>query len=142
MLPFKEDGFFWFTFSGEISLVRLAQAHERFVQHPDYVPGIDELLDFSQTSISHMKKPEIDMVRQYLIDRALNDEARFVMVVNTQAEFGLGRMISVLLEDVAPVDRRAFYELHDALEWLRPGRSEALLEARAQKLAEIQAEDT
>ncbi len=128
MVPFKAEGFFWITFTGDMSLGRLAKAHASYTQHPDYVPGIDELLDFSQTSIRHMKKAEIDMIKQYVMERPEGHNNRSVLVVGTDVEYGLARMMGALLEEAAPVDRKVCYEVRDALEWLRPGQAAALLE--------------
>lgn len=141
MMPFKDEGFFWITFTGDMSLGRLAKAHASFTDHPDYTPGVDELLDFSQTSIKHMKKAEIDMIKQYVMERPEGHHNKSVLVVGTDAEYGLARMMGALLDEAAPVDRKVCYEVRDALEWLRPGKANELLRVFAARQASAPSAD-
>ena len=38
-------------------------------------------------------------------------------------------MMSALLDRDVPMDRRVFYSVHEALDWLRPGQVDELLAA-------------
>lgn len=127
MVPFKDHGFFWITFFGELGIGRLAKAHQQFIEHPDYQPGIDELLDFSQTSIAQITRQNIEMIRNYMRERTTRHHCRSAMVINSELEFGLGRMLGGMLSQEAPVDRGIFYSVSEALEWLYPGQSEELM---------------
>lgn len=129
MVPLVSHGFFWVTFTGEVGIGRLAQAHDAFTSHPDYDPGIDELLDFTDTSIGQMTKNEIEMIRQYMVGRPSRHNSKSVIVVKTQLEYGLSRMMSALLDRDVPMDRRVFYSVREALDWLRPGQVDELLAA-------------
>ena len=134
MVPFKSSGFFWVTFTGRVSLGRLGRAHEAFTSHPDYGPGIDELLDFSNSSIKRMTKPEIEMVRQFMVQRPDRHHCMSVMVVNSEVEYGLGRMMGGLIDHDAPVERRMAYSVREALDWLRPGQADELIAQHQQAL--------
>lgn len=127
LTPFPKDDFFWITFSGELGLGRLAKAHSVFTSHPDYRPGIDELLDFRETTLKDITRSDIEQIRLYVRDRTDRHHCKSIIVVNTELEYGLGRMLGGHLSVEAPVERGLAYSLEDALEWLRPGESERLL---------------
>ena len=129
MVPLKSHGFFWVTFTGEVGVGRLARAHDAFTSHPDYAPGIDELLDFTDTSIKQMTKKEIELIRRYMATQSSRHHSKSVIVVNTQLEYGLGRMMNPLLDRDVPMDRHMSYSLREALDWLRPGQVDELLAA-------------
>lgn len=87
---------------------------------------IDELLDFTNASIKNLTTEEIERIRFALVNRPERHNSRSVMVVNSQVEYGLGRMFGSYMEPDVPVDRYICYSIEDALEWLRPGQTDAL----------------
>ena len=131
MVPFRDEGFFWVTFHGRCGLTQLQKAHEMYMNHPFYRPGQDELLDFSNTSIERLTTRGIEMIRHYLLARPESQVGRSVMVVGTEREYGLARMMDGWLEPDVPVDRWVCYTVEEGLEWLRPGRGEHLLARHA-----------
>ena len=84
------DGFFWVTFAGELTLGRLTRAHEEFTSHPDYRVGVDELLDFSQSTIRNMTNADIQTIRNYVLQGTDARPGKNVIVVNSKVEYGLG----------------------------------------------------
>ena len=128
IVPFVDYGFMWVTFSGPIGMGRLGKAHEQFLQHPDFKPGIDELLDFSAASLEQLGRSDFEQLRLYMRDQTDRHGSRSVLVVNTRLEYGLIRMMDGMLATEAPVDRALFYTLPEALEWLHPGKSDLLLD--------------
>ena len=129
ILPILSHDFFWITFGGEVSLGRLGNAHDAFTSHPEYKLGIDELLDFTATSIAQMTIKDIELIRQYMVGQPGRQNSKSVIVVNTQVEFGLARMMGGSIALDVPADRWTCYSLRDALDWLRPGQSDGLLNA-------------
>ena len=127
MTPMPEEGYFWITFRGELGLGRLAKAHAEFTSHPDYTPGIDELLDFRETTLRDITRHDIEQIRLFVRDRTDRHHCKSVIVVNTELEYGLGRMLGGRLSAEAPVERGLAYSIEEALEWLRPGESARLL---------------
>jgi hypothetical protein len=121
--------FFWVTFTGEVSMGRLVKAHDAFTSHPEYGPGIDELLDFTASSIAQMTTKDIELIRQYMVGKPDRHNSKSVIVVNTQMEFGLGRMMGGSIALDVPVERWICYSLRDALDWLRPGHTDELLKS-------------
>lgn len=134
MVSLKSHGFFWVTFTGEVGMGRLARAHEAFTSHPDYVAGVDELLDFSHTSIKQMTKKEIEMIRQFMAERPDRHNCMSVIVVNSRLEYGLGRMMGGSIDQDVPAERHMAYSLREALDWLRPGQVDELLAMHQQAL--------
>lgn len=135
-VSFASHGFFWVTFRGELSLGRLTRAHQEFTSHPDYFVGVDELLDFSDTTIEHLSSPDIARIRDYALRQTDARPGKNVIVVSTKLEYGLGRMIAGGMGQDVPEQRQICFSLHDALEWLRPGQADALLEAHRQKASD------
>ncbi len=127
LVPFEAEDFLWVTFKGEMSLSRLTRAHEAFMAHPTFHPGIDELLDFSQTTLRHTSAEDAKLIRQYVIAKPESLANKSVWVVNTQLEYGLGRMIAGMLGKDVHIERQICFSNSDALEWLRPGKAASLL---------------
>ncbi|MEM1434950.1 MAG: hypothetical protein AAGG11_12895 [Pseudomonadota bacterium] len=126
LVPLTDAKLFWVTFSGPLSLGRLTRAHQLYLRHPAYVSGMDELLDFSGTSLSSLKKPQLDLLRQYMLAQPEIVLGRTAMVVNTELEYGIGRMVSAMVEFDVPLQRFVSRSVADALEWLRPGEGDQL----------------
>ena len=127
MIPFTDHGFFWITFFGELRIGRLAQAHQEFTDHSDYRLCINELVDFSQTSIEQIARQNIEVIRNYMRERVIRHHCRSATVISSELEFGLGRMMGGMLSQEAPIDRGIFYSVPETLEWLCPGQSEELV---------------
>lgn len=136
IVPFADHGFMWVTFSGPIDMGRLGRAYQQFLQHPDFEPGIDELLDFSAASLDKLGRADFEQLRMYMRDQTDRHDSRSVLVVSTRLEYGLVRMMDGMLAAEAPADRAQFYTLPEALEWLHPGKSDLLLAEYSRRLAE------
>lgn len=129
IVAFPSDGFFWITFRGELTLDRMTRAHQEFTSHPDYYVGVDELLDFSQSTIRNMTSADVRTIRNYVLQSTEARPGRNVIVVNTKVEYGLGRMIAGHLGKDVPTERQICFSVREALEWLRPRQADALLES-------------
>jgi len=139
MVPFKDDGFFWITFYGDFSIGSLGRAYEAFRSHPDYVPGTDELADFSQGSIENLSRDDVERIRQYMAGTSEQHHCKSVLVVGTTVEYGVGRMLTLTLERDAPVNRFVARTIREGVEWMRPGRADELMEAHSKALLELEA---
>ena len=124
---YPQHNFYWATFGGDLSLRDLAQAHQKLLSQPNFDPSFDELLDFSNASIKQLGKKEIGEIRRYMQGKTDLHHNRSVIVVNSQLEFGLGRMMGALMDQDVPVDRWICYSVEEALEWLRPTFANDLL---------------
>jgi hypothetical protein len=129
MVPLKEQGFFWVTFTGQISMDNLGRAHRDFTHHPDYAPHIDELLDFRNASIGQLTKSEIEIIRQTMRQLPDRHDSKSAIVVSSQLDYGIGRIMGAQLDRDIPVERAMFYSIEEALEWLHPGQASELIEA-------------
>ncbi len=124
LVPLPEFGLFWIVFSGRVSMGKLGAAHDVFTAHPEYVDGIDELLDFRATSVSDLTQKEIDMVRLFMREQPSRHNSRSAVLVGSQLEFGLMRMMGANLDVDVPMSRGVFYSVDEALAWLRPGEAD------------------
>ena len=86
--------------------------------------GIDELLDFRATSVSDLTQKEIDMVRLFMREQPSRHNSRSAVLVGSQLEFGLMRMMGANLDVEVPMSRGVFYSVDEALDWLRPGEAD------------------
>ncbi len=134
MVPMPGYGFFWITFSGEITVERLGAAHAEFRRHPAFEPGVDELLDFSGTSINLLSQQDIVLIRRFMKERTDRHHIKSAIVVGSAVDYGVGRMFGTLVEvdEEVPVSYHACRSVREALEWLRPGQEDELLAAYAE----------
>ena len=137
LVPFPEDDFLWVTFSGELSLGRLTRAHQAYMAHPEFRAGIDELLDFTQSTLEHTSPDDLRFIRRYVIDNPQSDARKAALVVNTTLEYGLGRMLTGLIGKSHDVDRKICFSAGEALQWLRPDRADDLLKIHQSSIPEI-----
>ena len=72
------------------------------------------------------------MIRNYLREIPIRHHCRSVMVISSELEFGLGRMLDGMLSQEVPVDRGIFISVPEALEWLCPGQSKELMNLHEQ----------
>jgi hypothetical protein len=108
---------------------RLARAYGALRNHPAYVPGIDELVDFTKTSVKDLSQSEIELIREYMVAAPEQHGCKSAIIVNTKVEYGLTRMMGLTLDTDVPADRFVCYSVREALEWLRPGRADELMAA-------------
>ena len=134
MVALPRHGFFWITFLGEVTAERLGTAHGEFTRHAEFVPGIDELLDFSRTSIKLLSQKDIAQIRRFMGERRDRHHIKSAIVVGSKVDYGVGRMFGSLVDVDAdvPVEYRACQSLREALEWLRPGQVDQLIAAYAE----------
>ncbi len=124
-----EQDFFWATYTGDVTLRDLTRAHEDFKAHPSYASNLDELLDFSRCSFDTLSTKQVEIMRLYLLDQPARDNSKSSIIVGTELEFGLARMLSAIISDVAPVTRGVFYTPEDALAWMRPDQADEITAA-------------
>ncbi len=127
IVPITGHNLFWITFYDRFTMKEITRAHDEFTRHEEYVPRIDELLDFSSSSLSELNQKSIDIFRTLMKEQASRHDSRSAIVVNTELEYGLSRMLGSNLDSDAPVDRGIFYNIEDALAWLRPGETEEIM---------------
>lgn len=141
MVPLPAYGLFWITFSGEVTAGRLAKAHAEFTRHPDYEPSVDELLDFSDTSINLLSQKDIAQMRVFMRGRPDRHHIRSAIVVGSKVDYGVGRMFGTLVEVDAelPVEYRTCHLIREAVEWLRPGQEDELIAAHAEAGGDVDA---
>jgi hypothetical protein len=67
------------------------------------------------------------MIRRFMVEQPDRHHCKSAIVVSSQLEYGLGRMMGATLDMDAPVDRLVCYSVREALDWLRPGEVDELL---------------
>jgi hypothetical protein len=127
MVPITGHNLFWVTFYGRFTIKEISCAHDEFTRHEEFVQGIDELLDFSSSSLVKLNQKTMDIIRTFMKEQTDRHDSRSAIVVNTELEYGLSRMLGANLDRDAPVDRGVFYNIEDALAWLRPGETEEIM---------------
>lgn len=132
-----EYGFFWNSAYGTPTLRDVFYSRQAFINHPEYHKDVTELVDMRHSDISAMNRQSINHIVDFTQQETTDVQNRSVLVVNTQLEFGLSRMLDANLTQSSPVERAVFYNIKEALEWLCPGQADAVLklyEARHQQL--------
>ena len=101
-------------------------ALEVFKDHPNFTPGVDELLDFTLSSLAWMSPDDVQGMRRSLQEQPERHNCKSAIVVNTKLEYGLARMMDGTMAMDVPTNRGVFYSVNEALDWLRPDRAEEL----------------
>ncbi len=125
--PFPRHGFFWCKFRGEITPQRLGQAHRAFLKHPEYKPWIDELLDFSETTVKHLSEADIEIMKNYMMKEPTRHGARSVVVANSEDERSVHSGVGQTMGADVPMERHFCSSIRDAVEWLCPDDTDELL---------------
>lgn len=132
MVPLMQHRLFWITFEGAVTAEQLGIAHAEFRRHPAYAPRIDELLDFSTTTINRLSQSDISSIRRFMKTRRDRHHIQSAIVVGSDVDYGVGRMFGSLVEadPSVPVEYGIFRDITEAVAWLRPGEAEAVIAAR------------
>jgi hypothetical protein len=135
IVSLKPNNLMWGTFYGEISVRGIAEAYSAYQEHPDFGPGVDELLDFSQASVANLRAKSFEIFRSFMSEQPERHHSMSAIVVNTALEYGLSRMMGGMLDQDVPVERGVFYSVEDAVAWLRPEQVDDVLAAHQKAIA-------
>ena len=124
--PQPSYGFFWVEFEGDFDMQRLGLAYGEFISHPDYYPGIDELLDFSKSTLEELTVEDIARLKAFTEARPELRNNKSVIVVNSALEYQLAETLKVHMQKTIPVDRHICFSVREAIEWLRPEQADEI----------------
>lgn len=116
------------TTSGDASVEDLDAMTRAIITDERYREGLAILIDHSETRWSRLTGEDARR-RIQLIERQAEQigRQRVAFVVSAVADFGVGRMMSLLLEGRAAFENQIFYSADEARSWLRePYGSETL----------------
>lgn len=116
------------TTSGDASVEDLDAMVRAILADARYRDGLAILIDHSETRWSRLTAQDARR-RAQLIERQAEEigRQRVAFVVSAAADFGVGRMLTSLIDGRADFESRIFYSADDARSWLRePYGSESL----------------
>jgi hypothetical protein len=108
------------TTSGDASVEDLDAMTRAVLAEERYREGLAILIDHSETRWSRLSAQDARR-RVQLLERQAEQigRQRVAFVVSGAADFGVGRMLTLLVEGRADIESRIFYSADDARAWLR-----------------------
>jgi len=102
---------------GEPTFNEVQRDLRRLLNHPQYRPGIDMLVDCRETEYKQLSASTIrDLARAFTKDATANRPGNLALVVRGKLGFGLARMWEFLVNVDVPV--QVFKSMEEAREWL------------------------
>jgi hypothetical protein len=108
------------TTSGDASVEDLDAMTRAVLADERYREGLGILIDHSETRWSRLTAQDARR-RVQLLERQAKQigRQRVAFVVSGAADFGVGRMLTLLVEGRADIESRIFYSAEEARSWLR-----------------------
>lgn len=116
-----EQNFIWVQGVGEMTDELVVTFFEFLLHHPDWRPGLNELVDFREASGRNLTPSAIRLVAHF--SRKESEFKRTAIVAAGQLSFGLLRMY-MTYADESPEEIRVFEEMSEALAWLEKSESD------------------
>jgi hypothetical protein len=114
------------TTSGRVTIEELDGWAQEVLADPRYRPGLRVLVDHRGSLWDHLTPDDLRR-RSELVARDAErigpHRNQIAMVASRPVDYGLGRMLEMMIEARTDVDFQVFYDIDDARAWLREGRS-------------------
>ena len=88
------------TFSGEVDDADILSLRSLLAAHPDFDPGLSEILDFSGVTAANLSINALQFVS--MRDSILSPTSMHIVVARRDFIFGLGRMMQAYAQDTRP----------------------------------------
>jgi hypothetical protein len=115
------QGYFTSKYSGKITDQEVMDSWEKFLNGPDWRPGLNELADLSEADISEITSEVIkelaDYTREFYKGRGL-DYVKAAIYAPKQVLYGLSRMY-VSWTGETPEEIGLFEDIEEAKAWLK-----------------------
>jgi len=114
------------TVNGELSADAVLAARHELITHPDYRPGMNELWDLSEATLSNLSATELsNLINRIQTDSdAYSGHYKVAVVVPQDFGYGVARQFQALSDEAVSFALVPFRRADEAWEWLRPGRIE------------------
>lgn len=102
---------------GEITLYQ-----KKLVEHPDWKPGINILVDHTDLITTNLTFQEIQAISKSIAAFAKElGDGRLALVVRTMMGYGLARMWQILTSELSNLNIKIFRSLEHAKQWVEIG---------------------
>ncbi len=113
-----ECGLATVTVQGELNEEGVRGFFDAVFRHPDFKPGMDVLADARDASMDLSAAAMARLIDFFKRNRDRRGLGNDVIVVGSDADYGVGRMIEAYSEDPLPYDVRVFRSMREGLQWL------------------------
>ena len=88
------------------------------LRHPDFVPGMHVLADVRDASMDLSAAAMARLIDFFKRNRGRRGLGNDVIVVGSDVDYGVGRMIEAYTAEPLPYDVRVFRSVREGLQWL------------------------
>ena len=115
-------------FRGHVTLIDMLKAQNEYLYSDDFMPGVDELVEFlpgSDLDLTFDQMRQIRRKEEGYYDQSAH-QSRKAILAPGDAQYGMGRMYATLVDLRGDVQCEVFGALEEALEFLE--LSDAMIE--------------
>ncbi|HEX6039855.1 hypothetical protein [Longimicrobium sp.] len=106
------------AFHGTVDGGELLHAYRTQLDHPDYDPSLDDLVDLREVEMLDVSAAALrELMSMFSRVDALGYATRLAIVAHNDLGYGLGRMYE-MMRDGAPEEVSVFRDLDEAFDWL------------------------
>jgi hypothetical protein len=107
------------TVTGNVTFDEVFAELKRVYLSPDFQPDMNSLWDITKAKVTSMSSAEIHKVSDFVAAHwGPGGKSRAALVVSTDFEFGISRMVEILLESRMSAQVQVFRDIDEALKWV------------------------
>lgn len=108
--------------SGTADVSEIILYQKKLVEHPDWKPGINILVDHTDLITTHLTFQQIQAISKSITAFAKElGDGRLALVVRTMMGYGLARMWQILTSELSNLNIKIFRSLEHAEQWVEIG---------------------
>jgi hypothetical protein len=113
----KESGIVYTTIEGRITTDELLESLERFMNHPDFSPGLNGLADLRNIEMDTFSA-DVRRIAELMVEyRNKIGPSKTAVVISKDVTFGMTRMFQSFSEQ-SSIKTAIFRDMEEALRWL------------------------
>ena len=117
----KERNYFIAKWEDKINDAEIIEAYREFFEGDEWVPGMNELADFSQSNLADVKSQAFERLGQYIHKIYKENNMANMKCASYAPEdlaFGLLRLYELITDDDSPETTKVFKNIDEAEQWL------------------------
>ena len=117
----KERNYFIAKWEDKINDAEIIEAYREFFEGDEWVPGMNELADFSQSNLADVKSHTFEKLGQYIHKIYKENNMANMKCASYAPEdlaFGLLRLYELITDDDSPETTKVFKNIDEAEQWL------------------------
>lgn len=105
---------------GKAAVEDFKQITHELISHPKFMTGINFLHDYRDISVGHLKLDEVKSIAVMVeSNREVLGNGRWAILVDSNLNFGMGRMWELLVSDNVDLDICIYRNESKAIRWIK-----------------------